>query len=67
MANVGVGARVTSVMVILGMGNFLAIFWMRGLSNAELLEVFLAGFVDFERRGSAVLRPNKIRRMMINM
>ena len=50
MANVGEGARVINVMVILGMGNFSAIFWIRGLSKGELLDDFLAGFVDFERR-----------------
>ena len=61
IANVGVGIRVTRVMVILGMGNFSAICWTRGLSKGELLDVVLAEFVDFERRESWVFRHRKIR------
>lgn len=40
------GASVMGANVILGMGNFSAIFWIRGLSNGELWDaVWFSGFV----------------------
>jgi hypothetical protein len=67
MVNVGTGARVTNVMVILGMGNLLAICWTMGLSKGELLDAFLAGFVYFERRESPVFKIKKIRSIETQM